>query len=42
MGPVLLRRGILLQREAVDALGYTVEAAPNVPAELVELWVLFR
>lgn len=42
IGPVLLERGVLLEREAVNALGYAVNAAPSVPGDLVDLRVRFR
>ena len=41
IGPVLLERGVLLEREAVVALGVAVDAPPTGPHELVEVRVRF-
>jgi hypothetical protein len=41
IGPVLLERGVLLDREAIDSLGYG-EAAAERSGEPVELRVRFR
>ncbi len=42
IGPVLLERGVVLERHAVGALGLAVDAAPSSPDDLVELRVRFR
>ena len=41
MGPALLERGVLLEPEAIEALGYDAGAAPTDPGDLVELRVRF-
>ena len=41
IGPVLLERGVLLEREAVAALGVAVHAPPAGPHDLVEVRVRF-
>ncbi len=40
IGPTLLGRGVLLEREAIRALGH--EASPGVAGDLVDLRVRFR
>lgn len=42
MGPALLERGVLLEREALDTLGMAVDAAHEAADGLVELRVRFR
>lgn len=42
IGPVLLERGVLLERDAVGALGLPVDAEPSSPEGLIELRVRFR
>ena len=42
IGPAILERGVLLEREAAFALGLAVDAAPTLPDDLVELRVRFR
>lgn len=42
LGPRLLARGVLFEREEVEALGYAVDAGPAAPGALVELRVRFR
>lgn len=42
IGPAILERGVLLEREAAVALGLAVDAAPTLPDDLVELRVRFR
>jgi hypothetical protein len=39
IGPVLLERGVLLEREAVVALGGALDAPPTGPHDLVEVRV---
>ena len=41
MGPALLERGVLLEPEAIEALGYDAGAAQRDPGDLVELRVCF-
>ena len=42
LGPRLLARGVLFEREEVEALGYAVGAGPAALGALVELRVRFR
>ena len=42
LGPRLLARGVLFEREEVEALGYAVDAGPAALGALVELRVRFR
>lgn len=42
IGPALLERGVLLEPEALEALGYGAEAAPSGPGELVDVRVRFE
>jgi hypothetical protein len=42
VGPAVLERGVLLDADAVDALGQLADAAPGAPEGLVELRVRFR
>lgn len=42
IGPLLLERGVLLERAAVAALGLSVNGAPTGPDDLVEVRVRLR